>query len=88
MKACWVIAFAFAALTCGLHADYLWRRSTKVRAEPGGFEPVIPELQRGWWQLAEWKAAEQSSRFNARAAWWTAAAGILGFASVVVGVWH
>jgi hypothetical protein len=87
MRSWLVIALALVAMICALRAAYLWGRSTHVRPEPKGFEPVIPELKQNWWKLAEWAAAERSGGFNRQAAWWTAAAAIFGFASVAVGVW-
>jgi hypothetical protein len=87
MKAWIVIGLAFAALICGLRAAHLWYQSTLVRPEPEGFEPVVSELKQGWWQLAEWKAAEKVAGFNGLAAVWTAAAAVFGFASVTVGMW-
>jgi hypothetical protein len=82
-----VVGLAFVALICGLRAAYLRYKSTLVRPKPEGFEPVLEEMKRGWWQLAEWKAAETVAGFNGLASRWTAAAVIFGFASAVVGVW-
>jgi hypothetical protein len=87
MKALLIMALAFAALICALLAAYLWGRSTRVRPEPVGFEPVIPELQHNWWRMAEWTANERSARFNSNSAWLTAIAALLGFASLAVSMW-
>jgi hypothetical protein len=81
------IALGLATLICGLRAAYLWRRSTQVPIEPKGFEPVVPEMQQIWWKIAEENASAQSAGLNRRAAWWTAVAAFLAFATVVVGAW-
>jgi hypothetical protein len=81
------MALAIVAALCAVRSAYLWGRSTKVRPEPVGFEPVVPELKQNWWQLAEWEAAAQSGKFNWGAACWTAAAAPFGLASAIVGLW-
>ena len=86
MKLMILATFGFATLVCGLTAAHFWRRSTQVPVEPEGFEPVVPELQQNWWKIAEWKAATQSGALNRQAAWWTAAAALLGFVTLLVGV--
>jgi hypothetical protein len=78
------IGLAAVALICGLGSAYFWERTAHVRPEPTGFEPVVPELKRGWWQLAEWDAAERSAKLNWKAARLAAAAATFAFASAVV----
>jgi hypothetical protein len=88
MKALLVAVLGFVALICGLRAAYVWHQSTRVPIEPEGFEPVDPELRQNWWKIAEWKASERSGAFNRKAAWWTAATAVFGFASIVAGMWQ
>jgi hypothetical protein len=87
MKTVVSIGLAFIALICALRSAYLWGRSTQVRPEPTGFEPVIPELKRGWWQLAESEAAVRAGQFNWDAARWAAVTAVFGFASAAVSLW-
>jgi hypothetical protein len=87
MRSWIVIGLAFAAALCGVGSAYLWIRSTKVRPEPKGFEPVLSELKAGWWQLAEWEASTRSGQFNSQAAWLAGAGAIFGFISAAVGLW-
>jgi hypothetical protein len=80
------ISVAVIALACALRAAYLWGQSTRVRPEPAGFEPVVPELKQGWWRLAECEATARASKFNWLAAWWTAATAIFGFVDILIGL--
>lgn len=79
------IILAVVAFGCGLRAARLWYRSSLVKPEPKGFEPVVTELRSMWWQSAQIEAADKSAALNGRAAKWTAWAVALSAASAVAG---
>jgi hypothetical protein len=79
------IVLAALAFGCGLRAARLWYRSSLVKPEPEGFEPVDDYLRNMWWQSAQLEAADQSAALNGRAAKWTAWAVALSAASAIAG---
>lgn len=79
------VILAVLGLGCGLKAARLWYKSSQVKINPEGLEPVDEQLRTMWWQSAQVEAADRGAALNGRAAIWTALAVGLSAASAVAG---